>query len=56
MTQHSEMDSSFSSQPSYLQLLLDETNSDEQWGCAITSSEFHKSADAIESELNCAHL
>ena len=56
VTQHSKMDSSFSLQLSYLQLLLDETNSDKQWDCAITSSEFHKYADAVESELNCAHL
>ncbi len=37
-----------SSQPSYLHLLLDESDSDEIWDCAMTSKEFHDCAKAVE--------
>ncbi len=53
------MDNSQSSQPSYLRLLLDESDSDEQWDCALMSADFHQCGQAVDSAIakqNCESL
>ena len=39
-----------SSQPSYLQLLLDKSDPDEQWDCAFTSTQFCQAVYPVEAE------